>query len=341
MSLLVLAARAVGLVAGPELARRHAARKRPGVHRAWTACSPRLQTRADSVSGVESRYGRQLELGVFPVPNADDLEDVRAQARRAEALGLDLIGIQDHPYQRRYLETWGLLADLIARTERIRFFPDVANLPLRGPAMIAKQAATLDVLSGGRFELGLGSGAFWDAIGAMGGPVRSPREALESLEEAIEIIRLFWGGERSIAFEGRHYRVKGLHPGPPPAHPIEIWLGVGKPRGLALLGRAADGWVPSLTWARPELVPPMMAAIDEGARGAGRDPGEIRRLLNVSGKIVDGGTSELLVGPPEHWVETLTLFARDLGFDTFLFWANDEPEEQLERFATEVAPALR
>ncbi len=290
---------------------------------------------------VTSRYGRQLEFGLFPVPNADELELLRSLARRADELGLDLIGIQDHPYQRRYVETWALIADLIARTERVRFFPDVANLPLRNPAMIAKQAATLDVLSGGRFELGLGAGAFWEAIGAMGGPVRSPREALESLEEAIEIIRLFWSGERSIAFEGKHYRVQGLHPGPEPAHPIEIWLGVAKPRSLALLGRAADGWVPSLSWARPELVPPMMEAIDEGARRAGRDPGEIRRLFNVSGKIVDGDVSELLVGPPEHWIDTLTGFAEDLGFDTFVFWPSDEPAEQLERFATEVVPALR
>jgi alkanesulfonate monooxygenase SsuD/methylene tetrahydromethanopterin reductase-like flavin-dependent oxidoreductase (luciferase family) len=290
---------------------------------------------------VTSRYGRRLEFGLFPVPNADDLDLLRSLARRADELGLDVIGIQDHPYQRRYLETWLLIADLSARTERIRFFPDVANLPLRWPAMIAKQAATLDVLSGGRFELGLGAGAFWDAIGAMGGPVRSPREALESLEEALEIIRLAWSGERSIAFEGKHYRVKGLHPGPPPAHAIEIWLGVGKPRALALLGRSADGWVPSLTWARPELVPGMMRTIDESARVAGRDPSEIRRLLNVSGKIVDGEVSELLVGPTDHWVETLASFAQDLGFDTFVFWPNDEPAEQLERFAAEVVPALR
>jgi alkanesulfonate monooxygenase SsuD/methylene tetrahydromethanopterin reductase-like flavin-dependent oxidoreductase (luciferase family) len=290
---------------------------------------------------VTSRYGRQLEFGVFPVPNADELELLRSLARRADELGLDVIGIQDHPYQRRYLETWVLIADLIPRTERIRFFPDVANLPLRNPALIAKQAATLDVLSGGRFELGLGAGAFWEAIGAMGGPARSPREALEALEEAIEIIRLFWSGERSIAFEGRHYSVKGLHPGPSPAHPIEIWLGVAKPRSLALLGRSADGWVPSLSWARPERVPPLMQAIDDGAREAGRDPGEIRRLFNVSGKIVDDDVSELLVGPPEHWVETLSGFARELGFDTFVFWPSEEPAEQLERFATEVVPALR
>jgi alkanesulfonate monooxygenase SsuD/methylene tetrahydromethanopterin reductase-like flavin-dependent oxidoreductase (luciferase family) len=207
--------------------------------------------------------------------------------------------------------------------------------------MIAKQAASLDVLSGGRFELGLGAGAFWEAIGAMGGPVRSGREALEALDEAIRIIRAFWSGERTIAFAGDHYSVKGLHPGPPPAHPIEIWLGVGKPRALALTGRIADGWIPSLSWATPELVPDFQRRIDDGAAEAGREPAEIRRLYNVSGKIVAGPTSGLLDGPPEHWIETLGGFARDLGFDTFIFWPSDDPLEQLDRFAQEVVPALR
>ncbi|MBD0328633.1 MAG: LLM class flavin-dependent oxidoreductase [Thermoleophilia bacterium] len=290
---------------------------------------------------MESRYGRPLSFGLFPAPNAADLGLVRSLARYADEAGLELIGIQDHPYQRRYVDTWALIADLIARTERVRFFPDVANLPLRGPAMIAKHAATLDVLSGGRFELGLGSGAFWEGIGAMGGPVRSGREALESLEEAIRICRLFWSGDRSIAFEGKHYRVKGLHPGPPPAHRIEIWLGVSKPRSLALTGRLADGWVPSSTWAKPHLVPDMMRRIDDAADEAGRDPGEVRRLLNVAGRIVDGDVAEPLHGPPEHWIEMLTGFAEELGFDTFLFWPQEEPGAQLERFATEVVPALR
>lgn len=262
-------------------------------------------------------------------------------ARRADELGLDLVGIQDHPYQWRFLDTWSLIADLLARTERIRFFPDVANLPLRGPAMIAKQAASLDALSGGRFELGLGAGSFWEAIGAMGGPVRSGREALESLEEAIRIIRAFWSGERTIGVAGRHYSVRGLHPGPPPAHPIGIWLGVGKPRALALTGRLADGWVPSLFWATPELVPAMMRRIDEGAAAAERDPAEVRRVYNVGGMIADSPTDELLKGPPEHWTETLTRFAEELGFDTFVFWPDEEPLVQLERFAQEIVPTLR
>jgi alkanesulfonate monooxygenase SsuD/methylene tetrahydromethanopterin reductase-like flavin-dependent oxidoreductase (luciferase family) len=290
---------------------------------------------------MTSRYGRPLEFGLSLVPNSADTDLNRALTRRADELGLELIAIQDHPYQWRYVDTWSLIADLLARTEQIRIFPDVANLPLRLPAMIAKQAATLDALSGGRFELGLGAGAFWEAIGAMGGPVRSGREALEALEEAVRIIRAFWSGERTIAFEGEQYSVKGLHPGPPPAHEIGIWLGVGKPRALALTGRLADGWVPSLGWATPELVPGMNRRIDEAAAKAGRDPSEIRRVYNISGTIADGPVRGLVDGPPEHWVETLTSFATELGFDTLVFWPSENPLEQLERFATEVVPALR
>jgi alkanesulfonate monooxygenase SsuD/methylene tetrahydromethanopterin reductase-like flavin-dependent oxidoreductase (luciferase family) len=291
---------------------------------------------------VTSRYGRPLELGISLVPNRADLELNRTLARRADELGLDLVGIQDHPYQWRYLDTFSLIGDLLATTERIRVFPDVANLPLRLPAVLAKQATSLDVLSGGRFELGLGAGAFWDGIRAMGGPVRSPGEAIEALEEAIHIIRAVWGGERSITFEGRHYSVKGLHPGEQPPHPIGIWLGLGKPRGLALAGGLADGWVPSLGWATPDLVPGMSRHIDEAAQAAGRDPGAVRRVYNLTGgAIADGPVQGLLHGPPEHWVETLSGFAGDLGFDTFIFWPGADHLAQVERFANEVAPALR
>lgn len=290
---------------------------------------------------MTSRYGRPVELGLSIVPTSADFGLARDLARAADELELDLIGIQDHPYQWRYLDTWMLMADLLARTERVRLFPDVTNLPLRNPALVAKEAATLDVLSGGRFELGLGAGAFWEAIGAMGGPVRSGGEALAALEEAIEIIRRFWSGERTIAFEGSFYSVKGLHPGPSPAHPIGIWLGVGKPRALALTGRLADGWVPSLTWATPDLVPDMNARIDAGAAEAGRDPAEIRRVYNVAGRIADGPVSGLLDGPPEHWIETLSGFASELGFDTFVFWPGEDQLAQAGRFAREVAPGLR
>src|ERR671938_1397230 len=120
---------------------------------------------------------RPLEFGVSILPAVDELDTGRAVVHAAEAGGLDLVGIQDHPYQRRFLDTFALIATLLAETERLRFFPDVANLPLRPPATMAKAAATLDRLSGGRFELGLGAGAAPKRVAQMGGPARSPGEA--------------------------------------------------------------------------------------------------------------------------------------------------------------------
>ena len=186
-------------------------------------------------------YGRPLGFGVFPVPEASSYDDVVAIAREADQAGLDFVGIQDHPYQKRYLDTLSLIADLAARTERVRFFPDVTSLPLRPPGVLAKTAASIDIMSNGRFELGLGAGEFWDTIAAIGGPRRAPGEALQALEEAIDVIRLMWSDERSVRYDGVHHSLAGVRPGPPPAHPIEIWLGVGGPRALALLDRKADG----------------------------------------------------------------------------------------------------
>jgi alkanesulfonate monooxygenase SsuD/methylene tetrahydromethanopterin reductase-like flavin-dependent oxidoreductase (luciferase family) len=284
-------------------------------------------------------YGRPLEFGISVVPLAAQLERIEDAVRTAEEAGLDLVGIQDHPYQWRYVDTWTLIAWLAARTRRIRFFPDVANLPLRLPAVLAKSVASLDRLSGGRVELGVGAGAFWEAIGAMGGPVRGAGESVEALEEAIRIVRLAWSGERSVSFEGRHYRVKGWHPGEAPARHIHIWLGAYKPRMLALTGRLADGWVPSLGRSSPEGLGRAAETIDEAARAAGRDPASLQRLINLSGGIDVPANG--LSGSANDWTEWLAALAVEQGFDTFLFWPPDNAPEQVERFAADVAPAVR
>ena len=117
---------------------------------------------------------------------------------------------------------------------------DVVNLPLRLPSVLAKSAASLDVLSGGRVEIGIGAGGFWDAVAAMGGPRRSPRESVDALEEAIAIIRDFWAGPEVIRRDGAHYRVVGAKPGPPPVHRIGLWIGAYGPRMLRLTGRLGD-----------------------------------------------------------------------------------------------------
>jgi alkanesulfonate monooxygenase SsuD/methylene tetrahydromethanopterin reductase-like flavin-dependent oxidoreductase (luciferase family) len=282
-----------------------------------------------------------VEFGIFPTPNASDLDGLVEQVLTAERHGIELVGIQDHPYQRRFLDTWSLIPYLAARTETIRFFPDVANLPLRPPAVLAKAAASIDILSGGRFELGLGAGAFWEAIGAMGGPVRGGKESVDALEEAIAVIRLMWSGERSVSFEGEHYSLDGVHPGPAPAHPIGIWLGAYGPRMMRVVGRLADGWIPSLPRLPFDEVPAKQRQIDEAARAADRDPSQIRRIANLSGEITDGAAGEWLHGPVEHWVEELTKLVRDLGFDGFVLAPANGSTEQIERFATVVAPAVR
>ena len=105
---------------------------------------------------------------------------------------MDLATLQDHPYQAKFLDAWALIATIAARTSTLRLTTNVTNLPLRPPFVLAKAVASLDLLSRGRIELGLGSGAFWDAVAAAGGPRRTPKEAVAALAEAIEIIRATW-----------------------------------------------------------------------------------------------------------------------------------------------------
>jgi alkanesulfonate monooxygenase SsuD/methylene tetrahydromethanopterin reductase-like flavin-dependent oxidoreductase (luciferase family) len=294
-------------------------------------------------------YGRELQFGVNIDPNAAVLGEARELARRADALGLDFLGVQDHPYQRRFLDTWMLMATLLASTERVRVFSDVTSPALRGPAMIAKQAVSLDVLSGGRFELGLGAGGFWDATAAMGGPKREPGEALQALEEAMEIIRLFWSGQRTIEFSGRHYSVKGLHPGPAPAHPIGIWVGGQSPRTLRLIGRLADGWAgPSPYYLPYEMWAAAQETIDTAARSAGRDPLEIRRIAPLVGTITDapGPGWRAMGGDPirasaRQWATILAWLAQELRFDTFVFAPEQPSADQILQFGEEVASRTR
>ncbi|MFW5473404.1 LLM class flavin-dependent oxidoreductase [Knoellia sp. CPCC 206450] len=281
-------------------------------------------------------YGLDLEFGVFPSPDAARHREVLEIAQLADVLGLEHVSIQDHPYQAKHLDTWTLLSAIGARTSQVRLSTNVANLPLRPPVVLAKAAATLDVLTGGRVELGLGAGAFWDAIEAAGGPRRTPGEAVDALVEAIGILRGFWAGE-SGRLEGEHYSTRGLRPGPRPVHDIPIWVGALKPRMLRLTGRLADGWIPSLAYAPPDALPEMNARIDDAATAAGRAPQDVRRLYNVHGRF--GAGAGLLQGTPRDWAEQLTDLAVGAGMSTFIL-ATDDPDV-LRRFAEEVAPMTR
>jgi len=265
-------------------------------------------------------YGQPVRFGVFVTPEAT--ERPLKLAAIADELGFDVAGVQDHPYQRRFYDTWTLLTAMAMRTERITVFPDVANVPLRPPAMLAKAAATLDILSGGRLELGLGAGGFWDGIKAYNGPTRTAAESVSALEEAIQVIRLLWSGQHGIRFEGKFYQLMGAHSGPVPAYPVGIWLGAYRPRMLSLVGRLADGWVPSYGYLKePELLE-AGRRIDEAALAAGRDPWAVRRVLNAG--YMDA--------------EQLVALVTEYGIDTFL--VTDDPDE-MRTFMSEVAPRVR
>jgi alkanesulfonate monooxygenase SsuD/methylene tetrahydromethanopterin reductase-like flavin-dependent oxidoreductase (luciferase family) len=286
-------------------------------------------------------YGNDLMFGSFITPVNTAPQEVVALAQASERAGLDLVTFQDHPYHAGFLDTWTLLSYVAARTERIGLAGNVLDLPLRPPAVLARAAASLDLLSGGRFELGLGAGAFWDAIVAMGGRRLTPGQAVDALSEAIDIIRGVWDASNParLRVDGTYYQVNGARRGPAPAHDIGIWVGAYKPRMLRLTGSKADGWLPSLSYI-PSLsdISDANAIIDEAAREAGREPAAIRRLLNIGGRFGPPG-DEFLSGPPEQWAEQLATLTFEYGFTGYIVAADDPAT--ISRFGQEVAPALR
>jgi alkanesulfonate monooxygenase SsuD/methylene tetrahydromethanopterin reductase-like flavin-dependent oxidoreductase (luciferase family) len=289
-----------------------------------------------------SDYGHDLLFGTFITPVAKPAMHAVELAIVADRVGLDLVTFQDHPYQPSFHDTWTLLSYVAARTKQIHVSGNVLNLPLRQPAVLARSAASLDLLSGGRLELGIGAGGFWDAIAAMGGRRLTLGQAVDALEEAITIIREIWAADQrgGVRVDGTYYQVHGAKRGPAPAHDIGIWVGAYKPRMLKLTGRVADGSLPSLAYLQGGLsdLEELHKHIDDGAAAAGRAPSAVRRLLNISGQFAQAGRS-LLNGPPQQWAEELAEITLTYGISGFILMADDALS--IERFAAEVAPATR
>jgi alkanesulfonate monooxygenase SsuD/methylene tetrahydromethanopterin reductase-like flavin-dependent oxidoreductase (luciferase family) len=286
-----------------------------------------------------------MSLPVLFGANVDPVWEDPGQPLRiteqVEKAGLDLVTVQDHPYQPRFYDAWTLISYLAGATRNVTFVPTVANLPLRPPAMLAKSAASLDVLAPGRIQLGLGTGAFWDAIEAMGGPRREAKEAVAALDEAIDITRLMWSGERSVRFKGEHYSISGVHPGPAPSSDLGIWLGAYGPRMLALTGRKADGWMPSYGFLGLDRLGDAVTRIDSGAQEAGRDPATLRKVYNLNGLISPVESQAPFQGNVRQWVDQLVSLVRDYGMNGFVYWPDADHLRQLTVFALEVVPAVR
>lgn len=266
-------------------------------------------------------HDHPLAFGTFLTPlNADPLGPVRL-AQLSQEVGLEYVGIQDHPYQPRFHEAWTLLSWIAGQAERIRLMPAVLNTPMRHPGVMARSAASLDLLSGGRVELGLGAGGFWDAMEAMGIPRLTPGESVDALAQAIEIMRSMWDTSRPGS---------GPQPGPAPESRIPLHIGGSGPRMLRLIGRVGDGWVIPGGTSGLAQVPERSRIIDDAASAAGRDPAEIRRFANIP---------ERDPAQWQEWAHELTAMALELGISGFLLASDDA--ETIEVYGRQVVPLVR
>jgi alkanesulfonate monooxygenase SsuD/methylene tetrahydromethanopterin reductase-like flavin-dependent oxidoreductase (luciferase family) len=285
----------------------------------------------------------ELIFGIGVSASAAPGDDPVGLAQEAERLGYDFVSAADHPcgsdpsYETPTMLTW-----IAARTSRIKVASRVLGVPFRRPAMVAKLAASLDLLSGGRFILGLGGGYSDDEITAVGGPELSPAEKIAALDEAIRVIRGAWT-RSGYTQDGRHHSVHDLEMEPKPAHPVPVWLGTFGPRALAVTGRLADGWIPSLGYMPVEQIPVMRRRIDAAAEAAGRRPDQIRGILNLTVRIGPDASPapHAIAGTAGQVVSQLRDLA-GLGFTGFSFLF-DGPDRTaaMRQAAEEVLPALR
>jgi alkanesulfonate monooxygenase SsuD/methylene tetrahydromethanopterin reductase-like flavin-dependent oxidoreductase (luciferase family) len=286
-------------------------------------------------------YGHPITFGLSLDPSADRPGDMRRLAEFAQETGLEYLAVQDHPYQPSQLDMWTLITHLAAQVPRISFLPDVADLQLRSPVMLAQAAATLSVLSGGRLALGVGGGGIPQAIAGMIGSARKGSDMVTFTEEALHVMRAALGGG-PVRLHGAQHTIDGYDAGPVPPRPVPLWLGAQMPRMLGVAGRGADGWISPLNiYVPPQEVPTRQALIDDAARNVGRDPASVRRIYNVIGTIGSRREGPGIVGNAAQWIDTLAGWSVDLGFDTFIFWPIADAPGQAELFATEVVPGVR
>lgn len=223
-----------------------------------------------------------MDIGVsLPVRELrDDLGAIRAFAQAAEELGFTHLRVPDlvlRPDAGHLHEPLMLLAYIAAITERIGLVPSVIVAPSRQTVLLAKQAAELDVLAGGRTRLGVGVGGSGAEYAALGQDFRT-RGA--RLEEQVDLMRRLWT-ESSVTFSGRWDVVAGAGLDPRPGRPIPIWIGAGRlpgPRILDRIGRLADGW---FVLCGPDEVAPLSDAIGRAAADAGRRPSAVGAEASV------------------------------------------------------------
>ena len=223
---------------------------------------------------------RPLRHGVFPGAGGVTWPELRRFWQRADELGYDSCWIPDHFYsggrdpETTCLEAWTVLSAMAAATRRIKIGPMVLGNTYRHPAVVANMAATLDHVSGGRLQLGVGAGWMVSEHQGYGIPLPPPAERVDRLDEALQVIKLLLTQRRST-FEGRYYRLRDALCEPKPLqrpHPPIVVGGGGEKRTLRVVARHADEWNGE---ASPSQMAHKIGVLREHCRAVGRDPAEI------------------------------------------------------------------
>jgi alkanesulfonate monooxygenase SsuD/methylene tetrahydromethanopterin reductase-like flavin-dependent oxidoreductase (luciferase family) len=266
---------------------------------------------------------------------------------RASRPHFDTVWAEDHfQWEKRpVLEAITVLSYLMGRHEGMRFGHLVLGQSYRNPALTAKMAAIMQVLSGGNFILGIGAGWKEDEYRAYGYPYPSAGERIEQLEEAVQIIRAMWN-ESPANFRGEHYHIENAECEPKPTSPIPLFIaGGGERKTLRVVAKYADMWnVPFVTsdeFARKQKI------LEEHCDAVGRDPSEIVHTYYGLVSLVDDPAKaekrdvNVVGGTPDMIAEELGRFV-DLGVKHFQLRFLDFPaSDGLERFIDEVLPRLR
>lgn len=283
-----------------------------------------------------------MQIGLNLSTSAAAGSDPAADGRRAEAAGFDFVCASDHLHgDHPTYETWTMLTWIAAATERVRVVSNVLGLPYRNPAVLAKMAETLQRLSGGRLVLGLGAGGWDREFEAFGLGVRTPSEKVDGLEDALHILQGLWS-QPELHFDGHLYRADGARIEPKPEQAIPVWTGAIGPRSLRLLGRLADGWLPSMPMVPPEQVLQKRDVIRRAAADAGRDPDTITYGYNISVRLGARADDDRLVsGSPDEVTSRLQDLISELGLTAINIWPAGDDPAQAEAFAHDVLPHLR
>lgn len=311
-----------------------------------------------------------MQFGVFTSMGQQTWPGVLDLWQRTEATGWDIACLTDHfmpntPERRGdMLECWTTLSALAPLVPRMKIGTIVLGNTYRHPAVVAKMAAQLDIISDGRLILGMGAGWQENEHHAYGIPFYTMRERLQRLDEACEVIKQLWTEDRSH-FDGRFYQLSDAPLEPKPTqkpHP-ELMIGGGGERvTLRIVAKHADHWN---VWGGPKILAHKGAILDEHCDAVGRDKKTITRSANMAllfsdkpseidaltatiekriGRPADEAEDICLAGTPEQMMERLHEL-RDAGVDTLfiptLFRPIDDLRRDLDRFIAEVAPAFR